>query len=249
MRNYKMVIAYDGARYKGWQRQNLTNLTIQTILEQTIEQITGYPVEIDGSGRTDAGVHARGQVANMKVSGLLKDSFLEDLNYLLPEDIRLMKIELVPNGFHSRYDAKAKKYKYYVDTRKKPCVFTRRFYHHYPKELDIAKMKQAAGYLIGTHDFSAFTDDKEEEKSKERTIYEIKIQQKDTKLEMEFYGNGFMYHMVRILSGTLLEVGSGEKSPEEILIMLDKKDRALAGFLAPARGLFLEKVYYSEDDV
>lgn len=248
MRNYKMVIAYDGSRYKGWQRQNLTNLTIQSILEQTVEQILGYPVEIDGSGRTDAGVHAAGQVASMKVSGLLDETFLEDLNRLLPEDIRLMKLELVKGGFHARYSAKAKKYRYCIDLRKKPSVFTRRYTYHYPKEPDIRKMEQAAGYLIGTHDFSAFTDNKDEEKSKVRTIYEIKIQQNKMNLEMEFYGNGFMYHMVRILAGTLLEVGCGEKEPEEIPEILKSEERARAGFAVPARGLFLEKVYYGEGE-
>lgn len=248
MRNYKMLIAYDGSRYKGWQRQNLTNLTIQTILEQTIEQLVGYPVEIDGSGRTDAGVHARGQVANMKVSGLLSDTFREDLNRLLPEDIQLMDIQLVKGGFHSRYSAGAKKYKYCVDVRKKPSVFTRRYTYHYPKELDIAKMEQAAAHLIGTHDFSAFTDNKEEEKSKVRTIYEIKIKQNGTNVDLEFYGTGFMYHMVRILTGTLLEVGCGEKKPEEIPGILEGQEREAAGFLVPARGLFLEKVYYGEGE-
>lgn len=248
MRNYKMVIAYDGSRYKGWQRQNLTNLTIQSIMEQTIEQIVGYPVEIDGSGRTDAGVHAHGQVASMKVSGLLGETFLEDLNCLLPEDISLMKLELVKGSFHARYSAQAKKYKYCIDTRKKPSVFTRRYTYHFPKELDIKKMERAAGYLIGTHDFSAFTDNKEEEKSKVRTIYEIKIKQEGTNIELEFYGNGFMYHMVRILTGTLLEVGCGEKDPDEIPKILERKEREAAGFVVPARGLFLERVYYDEGE-
>ena len=247
MRNYKMIIVYDGSRYKGWQRQNLTNLTIQTILERTVEQIVGYPVEIDGSGRTDAGVHANGQVANMKVSGLLDESFVGELNCLLPEDICVKEMELVPGSFHSRYSAKAKKYKYCIDTRKKPCVFTRRYTYHFTKELHLDDMKKAAEYLKGTHDFSAFTDNKDE-KSKVRTIYEIKIVKKWTRLEFEFYGTGFLYHMVRILTGTLLEVGFAEKSIEDIKMALEQKERELTGFLAPARGLFLEKVYYQEGE-
>lgn len=244
MQNYKMVITYDGSRYKGWQRQNLTNLTIQTILEQTVEQLIGYPVEIHGSGRTDAGVHAVGQTANMKIEGVLSETFREELNCLLPEDISLLEIERVPNSFHSRFSAKAKKYKYCVDTGEKPSVFNRRFSCHYPKELDITKMRKAADYLKGTHDFSSFTDNKEEEKSKERTIYEITIEKNGKNVELGFYGTGFLYHMVRILAGTLLEVGCSKKEPEAILTILEKKERALAGFMAPARGLFLEKVYY-----
>lgn len=247
MRNYKMTIAYDGSRYKGWQRQNLTNLTIQTILERTVEQVVGYPVEIDGSGRTDAGVHANGQVANLKVSGLLDEEFVRELNDLLPEDIRVRKMELVPGSFHSRYSAKAKKYKYCIDTREKPSVFTRRYMYHFTKPLNFDAMEEAAKCLTGTHDFTAFTDNKEE-KSKVRTIYGIKIQKHQNGLELEFYGTGFLYHMVRILTGTLLEVGCGEKSPEEVKIALEEKNRESAGFLAPARGLFLEKVYYQEDE-
>ena len=206
-----------------------------------------FPVEIDGSGRTDAGVHANGQVANMKVSGLLDESFVGELNCLLPEDICVKEMELVPGSFHSRYSAKAKKYKYCIDTRKKPCVFTRRYTYHFTKEVHLDDMKKAAEYLKGTHDFSAFTDNKDE-KSKVRTIYEIKIVKKGTRLEFEFYGTGFLYHMVRILTGTLLEVGCAEKSIEDIKMALEQKERELTGFLAPARGLFLEKVYYQEGE-
>lgn len=244
-----MVVAYDGSRYKGWQRQTLTNLTIQTILERTVEMMLGYPVEIDGSGRTDAGVHAKGQVANMKVSGLLKEDFLEELNCLLPEDISVQTLELVPGSFHSRYSAKAKKYKYTIDTREKPCVFTRRYTYHFPHLLNLDHMRQAAGYLIGTHDFSAFTDNKEEEKSKVRTIYKIEIEKHDSNVELKFYGSGFLYHMVRILTGTLLEVGRGKRQPEEVKLALEQKERGMIGFVAPERGLCLEKVYYEEEEI
>ena len=183
----------------------------------------------------------------MKVSGLLDESFVGELNCLLPEDICVKEMELVPGSFHSRYSAKAKKYKNCIDTRKKPCVFTRRYAYHFTKELHLDDMKKAAEYLKGTHDFSAFTDNKDE-KSKVRTIYEIKIVKKGTRLEFEFYGTGFLYHMVRILTGTLLEVGCAEKSIEDIKMALEQKERELTGFLAPARGLFLEKVYYQEGE-
>ena len=247
MINYKMILQYDGSRYSGWQVQGNTEQTIQGKLQSVLEKMTGEEIEIHGSGRTDAGVHANGQVANMKVSGLLDESFVGELNCLLPEDICVKEMELVPGSFHSRYSAKAKKYKYCIDTRKKPCVFTRRYTYHFTKELHLDDMKKAAEYLKGTHDFSAFTDNKDE-KSKVRTIYEIKIVKKGTRLEFEFYGTGFLYHMVRILTGTLLEVGCAEKSIEDIKMALEQKERELTGFLAPARGLFLEKVYYQEGE-
>lgn len=243
MRTYKLTIAYDGTRYKGWQRQGLTDYTIQQILEEGISKVLGYDIEIDGSGRTDAGVHARGQVISLQVAGKLPESFLEDINVILPEDIRVCALELVPNGFHGRYSATAKRYSYLVDRREVPSVFCRKYACHYPFELDVNAMKEAAKRMIGTHDFSAFTDDKTE-KSKKRTIYDITIEEDGFMLRFSFYGNGFLYHMVRILAGTLLQIGAGEKCALDVKEMLDKKDRSLAGFLAPAKGLCLEEVYY-----
>lgn len=243
MRTYKLTVAYDGTRYKGWQRQGLTDRTIQQILEEGISKFLGYDIEIDGSGRTDAGVHARGQVISIQVAGTLPDSFLEDINATLPEDIKVCALELVPNGFHGRYSATAKRYSYLVDTREVPSVFLRKYACHYPFELDVASMKEAAKQMRGTHDFSAFTDDKTE-KSKKRTIHDITIEENGFMLKISFYGNGFLYHMVRILTGTLLQIGAGEKCALDVKEMLDKKDRSLAGFLAPAKGLCLEEVYY-----
>lgn len=241
MRNYKVTISYDGSAYKGWQRQALTSNTIQNILEETASELLGYPVELDGSGRTDAGVHAIGQVANMKTAGLLGEDFREKWNDSLPEDIRICKLELMKGGFHGRYSAVSKRYCYIVDTREIPNVFQRRYACHYPKQLDIDVMRVAAEQLKGTHDFSAFTDDKSD-KSKIRTIYDIAIHREETMLKMEFYGDGFLYHMVRILSGTLLQIGCGEK--EDVASILKSKERSQAGFLAPAKGLFLKEVYY-----
>lgn len=244
MRNYKMTIAYDGTKYQGWQRQSNTEFTIQEILEKRIGDCIGYPVKIDGSGRTDGGVHALGQAANVKLSGKVDErNFLEVLNKGLPEDIRVRKVELVKNGFHSRYSAKAKKYEYTVDTREKPCVFTRKYVYHCPQIFDMTMMRQAASMLVGTHDFGGFTD-KKDEKSTVRTIYEIKIREENGKIYFLFYGDGFMYHMVRILTGTLLEVGSGEKSLEDMQRILKTRNRADAGFLVPAMGLCLKEVIY-----
>ncbi len=239
-----MIIAYDGTKYQGWQRQSTTPLTIQGIIEKTIGEVVGYPVEIDGSGRTDGGVHAGGQVANVKLSGKVDETELQKkLNEKLPEDIRICHVELVPNRFHSRLDAVAKTYEYVVDTGEKPSVFTRKYCYHYTKPLDIEKMKRAAALLIGRHDFSAFTD-KKDEKSKVRELYHVNIEKQGQKIYFSFYGNGFMYHQVRILTGTLLEAGTGEKSVESVGEALKSKERAKAGFLAPAFALTLKKVEY-----
>lgn len=245
MRTYKMTIIYDGTRYQGWQRQKNTDQTIQGILEASIGKIAGYPVEVNGSGRTDGGVHAKGQTASITLSGRVDETtFREELNKVLPEDIRVKEMLLVKNGFHARQNAKGKRYEYFIDTREKPDVFARKYCCHYPYGLNIAAMEEAAGYLIGKHDFSGFTD-KKDEKSTIRTIYDIIIEKQDSRIRIEYYGTGFLYHMVRILTGTLLEVGTGEKKPDEAISILEAGKREYAGFLAPARGLFLKEVYYT----
>ncbi len=244
MRNYKMVISYDGTRYKGWQRLADDNRTIQLIIEEAISQMMGYPVTIDGSGRTDSGVHANGQVANVKISRKVEErDFLDELNERLPEDIRIRSVELVKNSFHSRLSAKGKQYVYTIDTREKPDVFQRKFTYHFPEELDINKMKMGAELLLGTHDFSAFCD-KKDEKSGVRTIHGININRERHLIYVEYYGTGFLNHMVRILTGTLLEVGSGQKEVIAIQSALESGLRKDAGYTAPARGLRLEEVYY-----
>ena len=244
MRNYKLTIAYDGSRYQGWQRQATTDNTIQHILEWSIGRLVGYRVQVDGSGRTDSGVHARGQVASVKLSKLYDVDDLKDaLNRCLPEDIRILQVELVRSNFHARKSAKGKKYEYYIDCREKPDVFSRRYCYHYPAELDIEAMRDAVKYLIGVKDFSAFTDNKETNDTVRR-IYNIKIVKSGDKIRITYYGSGFLYHMVRILTGTLIEIGAGKRDASKIPVVIASEDRSLAGFLAPARGLFLRKVYY-----
>lgn len=239
-----MIIAYDGTKYQGWQRQSGTPMTIQGIIEKTIGEVVGYPVEIDGSGRTDGGVHAGGQVANVRLSRKVEEAvFQEKLNEKLPEDIRICHVELVLNRFHSRLDAVAKTYEYVVDMREKADVFTRKYCYHYTKPLEPEKMRKAAALLIGKHDFSAFTD-KKDEKSAVRELYDIQIETYRQKLYFRFYGNGFMYHQVRIFVGTLLEAGAGERSVESVLEALKSKKRVNAGFLAPAHALTLKEVEY-----
>ncbi|MGC4020310.1 MAG: tRNA pseudouridine(38-40) synthase TruA [Muricomes sp.] len=244
MRTYKLTIVYDGTRYQGWQRQKTTGRTIQGILEEAITKAAGRKTEIDGSGRTDRGVHAKGQTVSVTLSGKVDvDEFRSNLNISLPEDVRVKEMLLVKNGFHARLNAKGKRYEYFIDTREKADVFSRKYCYHYPCELDISAMQEAAGYLKGTHDFAGFTD-KKDELSTIRTIYDIIIEKQDNKIRVEYYGTGFLYHMVRILTGTLLEIGTGQKSPADAAKVLKAGKREEAGFLAPAKGLFLKDVYY-----
>lgn len=248
MRTYKLTIVYDGGRYQGWQRQKTTEETIQGIVEHAISSTVGYPVKIDGSGRTDGGVHAKGQTASVVLSGKVNaEVFRSRLNESLPEDIRVKEMKLEKNGFHARYSAVAKRYEYFIDTREKPDVFARKHSYHYPQKLNFHAMQKAAAYLKGTHDFAGFTD-KKDEMSTIRTIYDIIIEKQGSTIRIEYYGTGFLYHMVRILTGTLLEAGTGEQSPEAAAEVLKTKDRSKSGFLVPARGLFLKEVYYEDGE-
>ena len=244
MRTYKLTVAYDGTCYQGWQRQSNTDQTIQGILEQTISGASGYSVEVNGSGRTDAGVHASGQTASVVLHGLTEEIFFtEEINRMLPGDIRILNAELVKNGFHVRKSAIGKLYEYRIDTGKKPDVFQRRYCYHFPHALDLEARRNAAGYLTGTHEYAAYTD-KKDEKSTKRTIYDIMVSGQGGSVSIRYNGTGFLYHMVRILTGTLLEAGIHERTPESVLEALQMKERGRSGFLAPARGLFLREVRY-----
>ena len=171
--------------------------------------------------------------------------FTEKVNKLLPPDIRIREAGLEKNGFHARKSAVGKRYVYQIDTDEKPDVFDRRYTYHFPKKLDIAAMQQAAELLTGTHEFAAYTDKKDETSTK-RTIYAIMVGGQGGRINIQYEGTGFLYHMVRILTGTLLEVGMGTRRIESVTIALEAKDRTKVGFLAPARGLFLDEVYYKE---
>ena len=245
MRTYKLTIAYDGTRYQGWQRQSNTENTIQGILEDAVMKETGRRTEVNGSGRTDAGVHARGQTASIVLPGkILSEDFTAALNERLPSDIRVLQTELEKNGFHARKSAVGKVYEYHIDTGDRPDVFTRRFSFHFPRRLDLEAMREAAGYLTGTREYAGYTD-KKDEKSTRRTIYDIMISGQGSSVVIEYDGTGFLYHMVRILTGTLLETGAGERKPEDAAAALRTKNRQQAGFLAPAQGLFLREVRYN----
>ena len=280
MRTYQLTIAYDGSRYRGWQRQPDTELTIQGMLEKTIGEMTGYAVEVNGSGRTDGGVHARAQAASVVLAGKVDDeAFLLGLNEKLPDDIRVFSARLVKNGFHARRSARGKCYEYTIDTGEKANPFMRKYTFHYPltkgRGLNVLAMRRAALYLLGTHDFAAFTD-RVDEKSTVRRIDGIDIVEvadgtdvadatdetgrvaefggvKGTGerpgiVRVRYKGSGFLYHMVRILTGTLLEVGTGKRAPKSVKDALESGSRADAGFLAPASGLCLMEAYYGEND-
>ena len=255
MRNFKMILQYEGIRYQGWQKQESTENTIQGKLEALLSKMTGNRVEVQGSGRTDAGVHALGQVANFHADTQMKaEEIMDYMNFYLPEDIAVISLIEVPERFHSRLNAKGKTYCYRVINSPLPHVFDRRYTHMVEEKLDVEAMRRAADILTGTHDFKAFTSNKRSKKSTVRTIYEIQIEKMtsvsmgsgDRKDEIRFTysGNGFLYHMVRIITGTLLEVGTHKRMPEEIAEILASGQRENAGELAPAKGLTLMEVRY-----
>lgn len=249
MKNYKITVSYDGTRYKGWQVLKSTDATIQGKLQMVLSALAGHPVEVIGSGRTDAGVHAIGQVANFYLEEHFSaEEIFEDLNRHLPEDIAVTKIEEAGERFHSRYQAVEKTYCYRIRTSPVPNVFERRFVYQYGKPLDIEKMRQAAQCFVGTHDFASFCGNRHMKKSTVRTIFSVDLLKKDGEIEIWYRGNGFLQNMVRILTGTLIEVGRGEREPESMQALLEAKERAQAGYTAPPQGLRLEKVTYETMD-
>ena len=245
MRNIKLTIEYDGKRYLGWQRLGDSDKTIQGKIESTLQQMTGETLEIVGSGRTDGGTHARGQVANFKTASPLSVAEMQSfLNRYLPQDIVITQVEEVPERFHSRYNASGKQYSYYVWNSAVPTALARNTSFHYPQQLDLTKMRQACQTLTGTHDFRGFSSLKKTKKSTTRTLQEITLTTEGNLLKVTFVGDGFLYNMVRILMGTLLEVGAGTIAPETVEEILQTQNRQLAGETAPAHGLVLDAVFY-----
>ena len=245
--NYKIILQYEGTRYDGWQRQKHTEQTIQGKLEQVLSRLAGETIEVNGAGRTDAGVHAFGQVANFHLDTELTDGELKKyLNRYLPEDVAVTGIERVPPRFHARLNACWKVYHYQIAFGEAKPVFERKLVYRVEEVLDFEKMEKAAKFLEGTHDFRAFCANKHMKKSTVRTVRRIgiKVHKKDGMASVTFTGDGFLYHMVRILMGTLLEVGMGKRRPEDMEALLESRDREQAGFTAPAQGLFLDYVSY-----
>lgn len=320
-KNIKLVIQYDGSKYQGWQRLgDSSKKTIQGVLEEILQKILQEPIQLIGSGRTDAGVHAYAQVANFYVSEanlkkqlyageeiiqaqekrisksqevsqqekVLKgqelksnqqekrefyqreleskkqgknislkrlelnkqqmeryQKFQKRLNQILPEDIKIIRIEEVPDKFHSRYCASKKTYEYHLSIGQKASVFNRNYITCIQQALDIEKMKQAAVYFLGTHDFKGFSSEMKDGRKTQKTIYQLSIQKKKEEIIISIQADGFLYNMVRIIVGTLVEIGQSKKSPERILEIFETRDRQLAGYTIEAKGLFLKSVDYN----
>jgi len=245
MRNIRLLLQYEGTKYQGWQRQKSSDNTIQGKLEKLLERMCGETVELAASGRTDAGVHAVGQVANFHTnSDMTLHEMQEYCNRYLPEDIAVIEISEAAPRFHSRLNARGKCYCYRVINSSIPNVFWRRYAQEVPETLDIQAMNQAAALLLGEHDYKSFTSAKKGKKSTVRRIDEITIEREGDLLTFTFVGNGFLHHMIRILMGTLLEVGMGKRTPESMTALLEAQNREMAGMLVPAKGLTLMKVFY-----
>ena len=244
MRNLRLDICYDGTRYRGWQRLPGKDDTIQGKIETTLSRILGEPIEISGSGRTDAGVHARGQVANFHCESTMPaGDILNQLRRYLPEDIGIYSCREVSPRFHARLNAKEKTYCYRIWNSEKPCVFLRRYVTVIPEPLDLEKMRQTAAWFPGEHDFSAFCGNAKIKKSTVRFIRSLDVDRVGEEIRITVTGNGFLHNMVRIIAGTLIEAGRGERQPDSVAELFGGK-RADAGFLAPAQGLCLQEVYY-----
>lgn len=245
IKNYRMTIQYDGSRYQGWQRQDSTNNTIQGKIEAVLSKMVDRPVEIVGAGRTDSGVHALSQVANVHLkSDMSTKEIMEYINQYLPDDIAITSMKEVPDRFHSRLNAKGKTYEYKIVNSSVSNVFLRKYSYMVPEKLNVEKMQEAAALFCGTHDFKAFTSNKRSKKSTVRTIENITITREKEVLTFTFSGNGFLYHMIRILMGTLLEVGIGKRNIETIPVLLQNGSREDAGPLVPGLGLTLVSVKY-----
>ena len=244
MRNLRLDICYDGTRYRGWQRLPGTDATIQGKIETALSRILDEPIEISGSGRTDAGVHAMHQVANFHCSSAMPaNEILSQLRRYLPEDIGIHSCKDCSERFHARLNAKEKTYLYRIWNSDGPNVFHRRYVAVMPEKLDLAAMEQAAAHLVGEHDFSAFCGNPKFKKSTVRFIRSVDIRREGEELKIFFTGNGFIHNQVRIMVGTLIEVGRGERKPDSIPELFGGK-RAEAGFLAPGQGLCLMEVVY-----
>lgn len=246
MRNIKLTIEYDGKDFNGWQKQP-NKLNIQGEIERAIYNITKEEVDLIGSGRTDAGVHAFGQIANFKTnSNISIEKMAIAINSQLKNSIVVKKAEEVDERFHSRYNAKRKTYRYVINNTEYGSAIYRNLEYHFPIKLNVEKMQEAAKYFEGEHDFKAFKSSGTSGRNSVRTIYKAEVKTDGERILIELTGNGFLYNMVRIISGTLLDVGLGKIEPSEIEDIINSKDRTKAGKTLPAHGLYLVKVNYEK---
>ncbi len=244
MKRLKCIVAYDGTDYSGFQVQP-DQITVQGEIEAALHRLTGEVIQIAGSGRTDAGVHARGQVFHFDtLSHIPLDKWRFVLNNQLPDSITIQSVEEVDHSFHARFDVREKEYRYCIDNGEIPDVFRHRYADHIRHPLDTGLMQKAALFLVGEHDFTSFCSAKTHVEDKVRTIYDVRVERDGNLVWVICRGNGFLYNMVRIIAGTLVEVGQGKREPAEIARILKALDREKAGKTAPAKGLTMWKVIY-----
>lgn len=244
MRNIKLIIEYDGKSFNGWQKQP-TKLNIQGEIEKAIEEITGEKVDLTASGRTDAGVHSLGQTANFKTDSQIPiEKIAKAINSKLKKSIVIKSAEEVDEKFHSRYSVKSKTYRYIINNSENGTAIYRGLEYHIPMKLDVKKMQEAVKFFEGEHDFKGFKASGTSSKSSIRTIYKGEVKQEGERIIIEVTGNGFLYNMVRIIAGTLVDVGLEKIKPEEIPEIIESKDRTKAGKTLPPHGLYLLKVEY-----
>jgi tRNA pseudouridine38-40 synthase len=246
-RTLKLTLQYDGTDYVGWQRQS-NGVSVQGVLEDALAPIEGAPVTVHGAGRTDAGVHALGQVASVTLTcDIAEPTLARALNAVLPVDVRVLAVEAMDETFHARFSSRAKTYEYRIVNAPLVSVFLQRYVWHVPQPLDIEAMRTAAGPLVGTHDFAGFQGSGANVATTERTILALDVEDGggfDLPLVIRVSGDGFLRHMVRTIAGTLVEVGIGRWDPWTLLAVLESRDRTQAGPTAPAKGLFLAGVAY-----
>ncbi|MBQ8823401.1 MAG: tRNA pseudouridine(38-40) synthase TruA [Lachnospiraceae bacterium] len=245
-KNYRFTISFDGTRFYGWEHQPSTDMTIQGKIENVLAKMMDVPmVEVIGCGRTDAGVHAKAMIANAFLDTTLNCKEIRDyMNRYLPDDICITDVAEAGDRFHSRYNALGKTYCYTCYAGALKPVFDRKYVYTLDTEPDVEAMRKAAQHLMGTHDYASFCANPRMKKSTVRTVDKIDIEQNGPYITFTYHGNGFLQHMVRILTGTLLEVGMGKRTPDSIAELRDAKDRKLAGATAPACGLCMMQVDY-----
>ena len=244
-RNYRFTISYDGSRYFRWEHQPNTDMTIQGKIETVLKRMTDTDVEVLGAGRTDAGVHAKAMIANCFLDTTMSEREIKNyVNQYLPDDIAITDVSIAGDRFHSRYNALGKTYRYTCYIGDSKPVFDRKYVYVLDEKPNIDRMKSAASYLIGEHDFAAFCSNPKMKKSTVRNLDSIEITTNGDYIMLTYHGSGFLQHMVRILTGTILEAGFGKRTPESILTLLEEKDRTKAGPTAPACGLCLIEVDY-----
>ncbi len=248
LRRFMLILEYDGTAYCGWQRQ-LNGPSVQQALEEALSRLTGESIAVTGSSRTDAGVHAMGLCAHFdSATRIPPEKIAFALNTMLPPDIRIRESGPAPEGFHARYGARGKVYRYTFCNSRHDCAIGRQYSAHVPVPMDAARMHREAQSLIGTHDFAAFAASGSVVSSTVRTIYRAQVARRGDTVELMILGDGFLYNMVRIIAGTLMEIGTGKRENGAFAAAIDTGDRLALGQTAPARGLTLMRVLYGGDE-